>query len=402
MGCVTSTPKSSQYDDGIHSSSCETLFLWDIENVRTPVENHVLPPAHLVRCIKDRFVRGQGCVEHRSVCSVTPASLHAIERACPTFVDQVTPELTVVLASYRQPKIGADYALQRELSIFLERPTPHKKRVVLVTGDADFLEPVQRALRAGVDVVLIHYEATSSHVLVTVPPYASPPIAWSAFLAECSPSVPAPRLPYPANRRTYNTAPVLIQPLPPSRSHQGPPPPHIHVPLTNVAPRPSTNVSPRPSTNVSPRPSTNVSPRPSTYVAPRPSTYVAPRRIDIHRDDINRSDMPHWRQGQGEERQERGRERVAATHRSSRPPTCSPRRHKQRSSSASQSSASVSPSSAPASASASTSASASRSASSSPHLKKRGNPEWIAAPSLIAIGDEVIIPGEWSSTLKWK
>jgi hypothetical protein len=184
------------------------LILWDIENVRPPPG---VSAAAAARLLKERFVRSCGFAERRTVCCLTPRSLREIEARSPLFVDDATPEMSIVLASHRRPKLSADYALKRELSLFLEEEqelaqaaatkarkktgASGRSRVVLVTGDADFLEPVQHALRMGADVQLVHDGACASRTLLRVPPYVSPPVEWADLLLTPAAAAAAARLP---------------------------------------------------------------------------------------------------------------------------------------------------------------------------------------------------------------
>ena len=141
--------------------------------------------------VKRAFVFSAGYSEHASVCCVTPASLRAISKRIPGFLHDAVPLLDVRLASHS--KLGADFVLRRALGKFMDH-TSVGRRIVLLTGDADFLEPVQRALDIGIDVQLVHFESSSSRLLVGQR-YASPPVEWMRFLTDLNGGA-TPDMPY--------------------------------------------------------------------------------------------------------------------------------------------------------------------------------------------------------------
>ena len=160
------------------------LVVWDIENVRLPRN---LSAAAVIAEVKRAFVFSAGFREHAAVCCVTPASLRAIAKQSPAFVHEAVPLMDVRLASHTRPKLGADFVLRRELGDFMDRYAASAAacRIVLLTGDADFLEPVQRALALGFDVQLVHYGPSASRLLLAQR-YASPPVEWTRFLTDAN------------------------------------------------------------------------------------------------------------------------------------------------------------------------------------------------------------------------
>jgi hypothetical protein len=154
------------------------LVLWDVENVSPPI--HVSPSGFLRR-IKHAYVVDAGYREWRTVCGVTLRSLHALERAHAGFVDQVVSEAVIALASSVHGKRAADDVIRREMLHFtdpsIRRSVGDSPRIVLVTGDATYLEHVQSALRLGIDVQLIYDRECASPRLVGLP-YRSAPVAW--------------------------------------------------------------------------------------------------------------------------------------------------------------------------------------------------------------------------------
>lgn len=156
------------------------LIVWDIENTRLP---HEVAPLAVLRALKRRFVQDAGFLEHKTVCCVTPFSLRAIQARWPTFLADLVPHMDVALAPVRQPKCSADYVLAREISAFCRSvPRSSGARLVLLTGDADFLGPVQGALAHGVDVRLVHPVCGGARALVSqVGPEARD--EWEPFLA---------------------------------------------------------------------------------------------------------------------------------------------------------------------------------------------------------------------------
>ncbi len=154
--------------------------MWDIENVRLPRN---MSAAAVIAEVKRAFVHSAGFREHAAVCCVTPASLRAMAKQSPAFVHEAVPLIDVRLASHSRPKLGADFVLRRELGAFMDRfaASAASCRIVLLTGDADFLEPVQRALALGFDVRLVHHGPSASRLLLAQR-YASPPVEWTRFL----------------------------------------------------------------------------------------------------------------------------------------------------------------------------------------------------------------------------
>ncbi|GIL74154.1 hypothetical protein Vretimale_4816 [Volvox reticuliferus] len=180
------------------------LIVWDIENVRCPRGNGqwdpLLTPAKVLGYIKEHFIYHPGRMEYRTVAAVTPKSLNIIRKKYPNFVEQVVPELTLLVASAQEPKRNADVMLKKELYRFISehahiaRHSPGQLTVVLLSGDEDFLEPVQVALNSGFAVELMHHEHPS-WTLRSQQGYARPPLLWADFLKECS-GVTQVNLPY--------------------------------------------------------------------------------------------------------------------------------------------------------------------------------------------------------------
>ncbi|GIL54405.1 hypothetical protein Vafri_9804 [Volvox africanus] len=143
------------------------------------------------RYIKQHFIYELGRMEYRTVAAVTPKSLNIIRKKYPNFVEQVVPELTLLVASAEEPKRNADVMLKKELYRFVSehahiaRHSPGQLTVVLLSGDEDFLEPVQVALNSGFAVELMHHEQPS-WALLSQQGYARPPLLWADFLKERS------------------------------------------------------------------------------------------------------------------------------------------------------------------------------------------------------------------------
>ncbi|GIL54404.1 hypothetical protein Vafri_9804 [Volvox africanus] len=171
------------------------LIVWDIENVRCPRGNGqsdpLLTPSKVLGYIKQHFIYELGRMEYRTVAAVTPKSLNIIRKKYPNFVEQVVPELTLLVASAEEPKRNADVMLKKELYRFVSehahiaRHSPGQLTVVLLSGDEDFLEPVQVALNSGFAVELMHHEQPS-WALLSQQGYARPPLLWADFLKERS------------------------------------------------------------------------------------------------------------------------------------------------------------------------------------------------------------------------
>lgn len=171
------------------------IILWDIENVRLPMPPGPTPAAVLM-ALKQRFVFSAGFVEHKTVCCVTRTSLHAIERSWPRFAGDVVPHMDVCIGSHTTTKFAADYVLCRELSSFMREQAAHagRCRIVLLTGDADFTEPIQRAVRMGFDVQLVHYGESTACTLLELPVTR---VEWTHFVSDMDTDV-VPVFPYGA------------------------------------------------------------------------------------------------------------------------------------------------------------------------------------------------------------
>ena len=158
--------------------------VWDIENVAPP-----LPPASMLKTL---LALAESKSESKSestsnnktppsiVCCVTALSLRRIEKDFPEFMRDVVTMMDVRIASL-VPKRGADYVLNLEIMRFCTRDIARRKRLVLLTGDADFLGPVQVALENGVDVQLIYLKESCSRVLLDLA-WKSKPIEYMDFL----------------------------------------------------------------------------------------------------------------------------------------------------------------------------------------------------------------------------
>ncbi|KAG2446472.1 hypothetical protein HYH02_008463 [Chlamydomonas schloesseri] len=167
------------------------LIVWDIENVRLPLCTAPgLTPKNVVRYLKKHFIYGPGRTEFRTVAALTERSLGRIRRDHPAFVEQVVPDLTLLLASAVHQKRNADVVLKKELHQFvtehahLARSCPGQLSIVLISGDEDFLEAVQGALAAGFAVELVTHDTASGALLAQG--YARPPTLWSRFLRDAS------------------------------------------------------------------------------------------------------------------------------------------------------------------------------------------------------------------------
>lgn len=174
------------------TSSLAAIVIWDIENVRLPTS---LPPGAVFEALRRRFGVGvDGPV--RIVCCVTPRSLPVIERRCPAFLASAVPaQVEVRVASATRQKLGADFVLKTEMAEFMQLHASSclrideaeaAPRIVLMTGDADFLEPMQRAVRLGFDVRLVHYAGNSSRALVNgwTGLDGDGPVEWARMLAD--------------------------------------------------------------------------------------------------------------------------------------------------------------------------------------------------------------------------
>lgn len=194
--CFHGAPSATDTADEDEERS-PAIVIWDIENVRLP-----LPPlstTSTIQAVKRTFIadKGHDLSDAMMVCALTETSLRAMERTWPSFLREMVPLMDVRLGCASRPKLGADFVLRRELSAFMDRYTrvASRSRIVLLTGDVDYLEPVQQALRLGFDVQLVHYGPNTSAALLAQP-YVSPPVEWVGFLADALNDGISPAMPY--------------------------------------------------------------------------------------------------------------------------------------------------------------------------------------------------------------
>ena len=185
MSCFSFFSKNKKKDARVHHhepvvSKKVAIVIWDIENVRLPAAP--IKPGDVVRAIKQTFATDAGFPMPSMVCCVTPCSLRAMERKWPAFVHDVVADMDIRVASKSRPKLGSDYVLKRVFTDFIDAHAEcaHDARVILITGDADFIEPVQRATRLGFDVQLVCYGGNASRFLL---PAATACTDWETFLA---------------------------------------------------------------------------------------------------------------------------------------------------------------------------------------------------------------------------
>jgi hypothetical protein len=186
------------------SNQAQALLVWDIENIRLPKE---ITPLNVLFAIKQRFIKDSGYTEHKSICCVTHVSLRAIEKQWPAFLSDVVPHMDVELAPARRAKCDADYVLRREMSRFCHAfASSAKKKIVLLTGDADFVEPIQAAHRSGCDVHLI-YNATNASRFITTTQSTFGSCEWAGFLKDVNDGIDV-TLPYDEPSPTLTPLPT--------------------------------------------------------------------------------------------------------------------------------------------------------------------------------------------------
>lgn len=71
------------------------------------------PHCCTLRYLKKHFIYGPGRTEFRTVAALTERSLGRIRRDHPSFVEQVVPDLTLLLASAVHQKRNADVVLKK-------------------------------------------------------------------------------------------------------------------------------------------------------------------------------------------------------------------------------------------------------------------------------------------------
>jgi hypothetical protein len=143
MGATISACVRPSVSDDKHDDKCDAnpiLVIWDIENVRLPLPP--ISPSSVIEAVRKAAVAPFTRGNVKITCCVSPMSLRAMEKRCPTFVRDAVPMMDLRIAcDARAPKLGADYVLQREMTAFMQT-APRGARIVLITGDADFLGPV--------------------------------------------------------------------------------------------------------------------------------------------------------------------------------------------------------------------------------------------------------------------
>ena len=185
----------------------DAILIWDIENVRLP-DN--IDPGKVIMALKDKLMHPSTTSQHRSVACLTQRSLKAIQYKHHDFIDSVIAHMDVSIASHVSPKKNADYVLCREMSAFMDTH-PRGSKIVLLTGDADFLEPVQRAIKLGFQVQLVYVEKKVSHTLLELnygrvkAANCCQPIPWDKFLQDAF-QLQADQLTFPYPPATTTTA----------------------------------------------------------------------------------------------------------------------------------------------------------------------------------------------------
>ena len=149
------------------------LLIWDIENVRLP---NNLAPGVVTTMLKSEFA------VRDAVTAITPRSLFMIKQNHPSFIDVMVPHCDLMLASHKS-KRSADYVLIHKIGEYIVKARGNGK-IVLLTGDSDFLEPVQRALASGVEVQLLYVENKTSRALLELDYGENSPIEWRQFLKD--------------------------------------------------------------------------------------------------------------------------------------------------------------------------------------------------------------------------
>ena len=161
------------------------IIVWDIENVLLP---HNIPVDVIVNYLKQRFITSQGFYEYKTVCGITTRSLTYIEGFNRSFLEDALPVMTVLMSSRNHKKLASDFALSRELSQFTHdmldrvKREPMSARIILLTGDCDFLEPFLRAQQQGFDVQLIHDTQNASKIYKNNIVTNSPAVKWQDIL----------------------------------------------------------------------------------------------------------------------------------------------------------------------------------------------------------------------------
>ena len=173
----------------------DTILIWDIENVRLP--NNV-NPEKVIKVLKQAFMDPTMTRPRKTVTCLTQKSLKAIQFTHPDFIDNVIDHMDVSMASSSNHSKNADYVLCREFQSFIDT-YPRGSKIVLLSGDADFLEPVQRAIKLGFHVQLVYVDKKISHTLLELKyNKGHEPIEWTLFLKDAL-KMESLSFPYPLN-----------------------------------------------------------------------------------------------------------------------------------------------------------------------------------------------------------
>lgn len=199
--CVSSASKNDITDNHNDISSSDvpkriqqisTIF-WDVENVRLPKAIHKTDDfslSSIVESMRYRLCESDGFKVDAVTCGVTLSSLQAIEHfhglRYPSIVDQLAMHADIIVSS-RHPKCGADYIIKREIDKFIDSHAHSvakgetRARIVLLSGDADFVLSMQRAIRLGFETRIVYVRTRESPLLLGLP-HSLCSVEWTDFL----------------------------------------------------------------------------------------------------------------------------------------------------------------------------------------------------------------------------
>lgn len=192
---IDSTAHHHHHNDLVHSASHHHL--------------DITKPWTFLRLLKQKWITESGYREWRTVCGATARSLHEFESTHRGFMDNMVTECMLTLGSSDNSKRAADYVIRREMTQFVStfqsqalevsnskfaqrfafafkpKEEQHEAaekqaakqappKIILISGDGDFLEPTQHALYLGFDVQLLYDERSVCKRLLNLQ-YSSPP-----------------------------------------------------------------------------------------------------------------------------------------------------------------------------------------------------------------------------------
>ncbi|GFR42636.1 hypothetical protein Agub_g3572 [Astrephomene gubernaculifera] len=152
--------------DGRGREQKEVLIVWDIENARIPVD---VSASEVEKAISNAFQRYPRRKLSAFLAAISRQSLNAMETCYGS--DQVNHLLdhTKLLLASGQSN-STDKKLIQEVDTFISRQSQEGRAatsvLVVITGDGGFIECIKAAMRAGMEVEVLHPTAITSRELI--------------------------------------------------------------------------------------------------------------------------------------------------------------------------------------------------------------------------------------------